>query len=1093
MGKTAAVAAMAATRGPPPAVTGAPRHPALEPAAGEAAPLGSARLTDRGKLALVLEGAALLAHLEHAGWRLAAGWRRARVGGDGRLAAGGCVPGRARRPAQESLLALLAELFGGDRVAGRGEARRAARALLARWGQSLAPAGADEAVAAVFAAAPFLWGEAFGAARAALAAEHAAADGLYLWIAGPGWFRRRLLASAGGLAAARALLADGTARELWHRPPAGAGDDPEALAADGRWRAAAAAWERRLAAGGAAAGAARLGLARALYAQGGFERALEALAGARGAEAGLLRARCQLHLGRLGAARQSVDKLARAGPEPSLAVELAALGARLAANRAERGGPKRWAARALTAGRRGGAGVAARAELVAALAAWDRGVRAEAERRLEACRDLAGDPQEGWRWLQAHALAALAGGDPEAAAASLGRALGPDRRRLYRHRAAALWNDLGIARAQAGDLAGSERAFRHALRLYRGCDGPRHITLAAMNLAEIELRRGRLAGVRDILERSTAANRADGNVRGGAYDAALWARYELVHGRPGAALDLCREALEQLERAKLAAHGDELRLLAARALGWLDRPEEAHAELEGLPEEAFAALEPEERPAVEALAGDRERALARAAGTPLAALWSALLTGAEPPAGAWEALGALEPYRAARTVYDCDRLAPGSVPARWLRRAVATLRRVGAGLPAERLEARDAGPWQALTAYLGRGPGEPEALAALFAGAGYPEARLTWRVSDGGDERVLADGRGGDERLAAPAAAGEIELSAPGLDPVLAALFRLARRDLPAPAGEPEPSPAAGGIVGRDRALLAALDRADRLAPGGLPVLIHGESGTGKELMARRVHRRSDRHEGPFVAINCAALSESLLLSDLFGHVRGAFTGADRDRAGVFESARGGTVFLDEIGDLPPTAQGMLLRVLQEGEVRRVGESLPRRVDVRVVTASHRDLEAMVREGSFRQDLYYRLRGAVVVLPPLRDRGADVLLLAEHLLSRQAAGRPPPKLSPAARARLLAHAWPGNVRELDNTLGVAAALAAGGLIEPEHLELPAAAPAPAGDYHRQVEDYRRRLVEEALTAAGGNRAEAARRLGLTRQALSYLVRKLGLL
>jgi DNA-binding NtrC family response regulator len=917
-----------------------------------------------------------------------------------------------------------------------------------------------------------------------------------LWIAGPGWFRRRLLAGADDLAAARALLTDGTARELWHRPPAGARDDPEALAADGRWRAAAAAWERRLAAGGGAgAPEARLGLARALYAQAAFERTLETVAGLRGAAAGLLRARCQLHLGRLGAARRTVDALARAEPEPAEAVELAAVGARLAANRAERGGPRRWAARALAAGKRGGAEVMARAELVAALAAWDRGARAEAERRLAACRDLAGDPDDGWRWLQAQALTALAGGDPETAAESLGRALGAGRRRLYRHRAAGLWNDLGLARAQAGDLAGSERAFRHALRLYRGCDGPRQITLAAVNLAEIELRRGRLSGVRDILERSTAANRADGNLRGGAYDAALWARYELVHGRPGAALDLCREALGQLERAKLAGDGDELRLLAARALGWLDRPEAARAELEGLPEEVFAVLEPEERPAVEALAGDRERALARAAGTPLAALWSALLTGAEPPAEAWDALAVLEPYRAARTVYDCDRLEPGSVPARWLRRAVATLRRIGAGLPAERLEARDAGPWRALAEYLGRTPGEPGALAVLFAGAGYPEARLTWRAAAGGDERVFAGGPGGGERLAAPAAAGEIELSAPELDPVLSALFRLALRDLPAPAGEPaaEPSPAGGGIVGRDPALLAALERADRLAPGGLPVLIHGESGTGKELMARRVHRRSVRREGPFVAINCAALSESLLLADLFGHVRGAFTGADRDRAGVFESARGGTVFLDEIGDLPPTAQGMLLRVLQEGEVRRVGESLPRRVDVRVVTASHRDLEAMVREGSFRQDLYYRLRGAVVVLPPLRERGADVLLLAEHLLAHQSTGRPPAKLSPAAQARLLAHAWPGNVRELDNTLGVAAALAAGGTIEPEHLELPAAEPAPAGDYHRQVEAYRRRLVEEALTAAGGNGAEAARHLGLTRQALSYLVRKLGLL
>jgi DNA-binding NtrC family response regulator len=265
--------------------------------------------------------------------------------------------------------------------------------------------------------------------------------------------------------------------------------------------------------------------------------------------------------------------------------------------------------------------------------------------------------------------------------------------------------------------------------------------------------------------------------------------------------------------------------------------------------------------------------------------------------------------------------------------------------------------------------------------------------------------------------------------------------------------------------------------------------------VARRVHRLSPRREGPFVAVNCAALSESLLMSDLFGHVRGAFTGADRDRAGVFETAQGGTVFLDEIGDLPTVAQGMLLRVLQDGEVRRVGESLPRRVEVRVVAATHRELPAMVREGSFRQDLFYRLCGASVALPPLRDRGRDVLVIAGEILARRTRaggdGRPP-RLSAAARARLLAHSWPGNVRELENVLGAAAALAAGGAIEPEHLELPATAAAPATDYHREVEAFRRRLVEEALAAAGGNRAEAARRLGVSRQALSYLVRSLRL-
>jgi len=298
------------------------------------------------------------------------------------------------------------------------------------------------------------------------------------------------------------------------------------------------------------------------------------------------------------------------------------------------------------------------------------------------------------------------------------------------------------------------------------------------------------------------------------------------------------------------------------------------------------------------------------------------------------------------------------------------------------------------------------------------------------------------------------------------------------------------GIVGESPALLAALARLPRLAQGEVPIIVLGESGTGKELVARQVHRLSPRADGPFLPINCAALSESLLLEDLFGHAKGAFTGADRDRAGIFETARGGTVFLDEIGDLPLAAQGKLLRVLQEKEVRRLGESTSRTVDVRVVSATHRDLATMVREKTFREDLYYRLRVALVELPPLRERGNDVVLLAEHFLARTSRGRRPCRLSRSARERLLAHRWPGNVRELENVLEVAAALAEGGTIEREHLQLPDSRPAPAGTYHQQVEGFRRRLVDEALRAAQGNRAEAARRLGLTRQALSYLVRQL---
>ncbi len=329
---------------------------------------------------------------------------------------------------------------------------------------------------------------------------------------------------------------------------------------------------------------------------------------------------------------------------------------------------------------------------------------------------------------------------------------------------------------------------------------------------------------------------------------------------------------------------------------------------------------------------------------------------------------------------------------------------------------------------------------------------------------------------------------------------------MPPPGSTPSPGAAATTLIGSSPILRAAVARLLRIAAVDIPVLIQGESGTGKELAAREIHRASARSRGPFLALNCAAFAESLLLSDLFGHVRGAFTGADRDRVGVFEAARGGTVLLDEIGDLPLAAQGLLLRVLQESEVRRLGESSPRRVDVRVLAATHRDLERAVAAGTFRADLFFRLKVGAVELPPLRERAADVLELADLILARQPFS-PAPRLSAAARERLRRHSWPGNIRELENVLRLAAALAAGGVVEPVHLELPAAAvttgagaaaaesetaaPAAAG-YHQQVDGLRRRLLGDAIAAAGGNHAEAARRLGLSRQALSYLVRQLGL-
>jgi DNA-binding NtrC family response regulator len=307
------------------------------------------------------------------------------------------------------------------------------------------------------------------------------------------------------------------------------------------------------------------------------------------------------------------------------------------------------------------------------------------------------------------------------------------------------------------------------------------------------------------------------------------------------------------------------------------------------------------------------------------------------------------------------------------------------------------------------------------------------------------------------------------------------------------------GIVTRDASMEEPYRRLVRFAPQPVTVLVLGESGSGKEAAARAIHLLSARCAGPFVAVNVSAVPAALLESELFGHVRGAFTGAERDRRGLLEEAERGTIFFDEVGDLPSSLQAKLLRVLQEREFRRVGENQARRSDVRVVSATSRDLAREVETGRFREDLYYRLSVAVVALPPLRERGRDPLLLARHFLERFASeyGRGALRLAPDAVAALQAHAWPGNVRELQNAMAQASALA-----EPDGMitaaQLPDAVRASAkprssaktGDYRSRVNAHRRDLIAEALERAGGNRSRAARDLGLSRQALLYLIREL---
>ncbi|MFM7231738.1 MAG: sigma 54-interacting transcriptional regulator [bacterium] len=315
--------------------------------------------------------------------------------------------------------------------------------------------------------------------------------------------------------------------------------------------------------------------------------------------------------------------------------------------------------------------------------------------------------------------------------------------------------------------------------------------------------------------------------------------------------------------------------------------------------------------------------------------------------------------------------------------------------------------------------------------------------------------------------------------------------------GLPPEAPEFDHIVHRSAPMRRLVSMARRVATRSVPVLLQGESGTGKELLARAIHRASPRRERPFVAVNCGAIPSELVESELFGHEKGAFTGAIMSRMGYFEAANGGTLFLDEVGELPGPAQVKLLRVLQEGEVIRVGSTAATRTDVRVVAATNRDLAAGIADGRFREDLYYRLAVAVLHLPPLRKRTGDVGLLADHLLevvngeNHDDHGFVPRRLSPGARTVLLSHAWPGNVRELYNTLRRAVLWSSSDTISPEDMRdaiTPSGRPQGDGVLDRTVGDgfslpelldeVARHYLARAMREANGNKSHAARLVGL---------------
>lgn len=1066
------------------------RHQALQPVpkGARVTDLNEIVATDRDRAAFLLQGAALLAHVRAAGWRLEA-WENLRVDADGilRIPPGSVQPGRDDRLPQALLRQLVVLLFGSEGAPGRSAVRAVLRPLFETWRDELLAVSGNRMVAEILVRAPFLWGRKFEAARASVFAVLEDPDGERVAVAGPSRWRR-MLAPMDGDERQRIAAGGDAARSYWQRVRDVDTESPLPESAEDR-----------------------SGLARLLLEDGRFEAALKLVKDTRRTDDLLVRLRAQLRLGRTAAARRSLsalDKRPLSGRRALEQCELA-IGIQAVAGRSDQLGS--WSERVLDAAV---GPQAAQGRALRALVKWELGeldamaslldpAGGEPERRL--------DPRQ-WLELGARARLASADGRFHEAEQLLVAGLRRLRERLPVYERGLLWNELATIRLAVNDFGGAERAARIAVSLFRRCDGPAGRAAAHGKLAETRIRTGRFAGVPETIDSLRREGLMAGSAPGVVEARLLEARLFVSLGRWESALECCETALENLcGRRSGWRQLRSLRLLSARALVQLGRDGEAAKELSEALERPLAAWTPAEvgdlAPLL-LLTGLRDEARAIVAGTAHEGLWEAVAENRPPDAADWRRVEAQGAFAAALTVHDLVCLGVETVPVGLVSAAVRALSAVGAEALVQRVDGARIGPWRALRLFLATPDPGADAYRILMAAAGHPEARLAVHGSAGGFDapdaqgEVLLEGPGGSDRFAVDAAAGRLVLSAKGIDEPARALAAAVAARLPAgrrrrleasELAEPRWT-ANSGMVGKSKALLEVQARVEKFAAHDLPVLILGESGTGKELLARQLHRSSARASRPWLAVNCAALPDGLLLSDLFGHLRGAFTGAHSDRAGVFESADGGTVFLDEIGELPWAAQGMLLRLLQEGEIRRVGESRTRRLDFRLVSATHKDLAEMVKAGEFRQDLYYRLRVAYVEAPPLRERDEDVMLLARHFLETSGELGQDLKFSDEARAKILDYSWPGNVRELKNAIDGAVALAEGPEISVDMLGLPAGAveetaPQQSG-YHWKMEQYRRRLIGKALEESGGNQARAARALGISRQALSYLVRKL---
>ncbi len=1090
------------------------------------------------RVAGLLEVAAALAHAERASFSLT-GFDELLLDDEGRPLGLSIAVQPTRVPTQELLTQAAYRLFGSNSDAGSalafggGEAKAAVASLLERWRQCLTPLSPVDAVDGILRAAPFLW---WMKKRDHLAALALAVED-DVWFAAPTGARRRLFDRGRvpeDLEKTFTVLKGPTAQAAWLGIAASTlepGPPEQALAK-----------------------------ARELERAGHLFLARRVLASQQNPDALLLRARIELALGEVGTAAHGLRALRRREPPLATQIDSIELALRLSKRCLDSGA---LAAEAVfaehlleAAAQAGDEVVLGRAQLAGAWAALDNGdltLAAELLDQAEEAREP--DRERLARRHQAAAQLAFVRGQWQDAESHLGRALGAvTLRPRPRALVGGLWNEMALARAAGGDLRGAERALRHALRHLRACDGPSHLALATSNLAEIAVRRGRVSGVEAVLDACLEFPETSRNRAARAAEEALAVRLLMVRGALEDALRLCRPALEDatgsMDKERLA--------LAARCLAWSGRVAEAAELLEQLADHDLDHLEPEERLAVLLQAGQKERAqqLNARLPAPLRRFWSPIVAHQPALEVSLPAIDALrlEPYRAARLVLDLLQLGVPVAPP-LATRSARVMRDLGARAFAGRIEdASD--PWSALAELLvpeenTKRLGLTERIERLFASLscarggvsigdetaplrklvlrpaptdavtvslvalnrrvelalvaqdferlGRSRVRvLAWAIACAAWESTLAEerpGRGHEPLFVAEDVAEDVADNVAEDDVGAKACDGLRRSET----AEPN-----DGIVGRSAPLLEALENVSRLAPAAIPVLVLGETGTGKELIARRLHALSRRAEKRFLAVNCATLqNENLVLAELFGHAKGAFTGAHAARPGVFESAHEGTVFLDEIGDLPENAQGMLLRVLQEGEVRRLGELRDRSVDVRIVAATHNDLALLVREGRFRQDLYFRLAGALVELPPLRERGSDAELLAAFFLERL---DPWARLADCALRAIREHTWPGNVRQLQNALAVAVTFGAVQQQEPwvltaEHLGLGSspqespehAAPSETATYRECVFNYRRQLIADALERSGGNQAAAARQLGLKRQSLRYNMKALGLL